>query len=109
MTAFHEVARLEDIAPGELLRVEVGAHLVCLANVDGVIYAVDDDCTHTSGPLDEGELDGHVLTCPIHLARFDVRNGAVLRGPAREPLCAYRVRVEDGRIFIADPDEQAEV
>ena len=107
MAAFHEVARLEDIAPGELLRVEVGAHLVCLANVAGVVYAVDDDCTHTGGPLDEGELDGYTLTCPIHLARFDVRDGQVLRGPAREPLCAYPVRVEDGRIFVADPDEQA--
>ena len=107
MAAFHEVARLEDIAPGELLRVEVGAHLVCLANVEGVIYAVDDDCTHTGGPLDERELDGYTLTCPIHLARFDVRDGQVLRGPAREPLCAYPVRVEDGRIFVADPDEQA--
>lgn len=109
MAAFHEVARLEDIAPGELLRVEVGAHLVCLANVDGVIYAVDDDCTHTGGPLDDGELDDHVLTCPIHLARFDVRNGQVVRGPAREPLLVYTVRVEDGRIFVADPDERADV
>lgn len=109
MAAFHEVARLEDIAPGELLRVEVGAHLVCLANVDGVIYAVDDDCTHTGGPLDDGELDDHVLTCPIHLARFDVRNGQVVRGPAREPLLVYTVQVEDGRIFVADPDERADV
>ena len=108
MRAFHEVARLEDIAPGELLRVEVGAHLVCLANVAGVIYAVDDDCTHTGGPLDDGELDGCVLTCPIHLARFDVRDGAVLRGPAREPLQTYRVRVEGERIFVADPDEPDE-
>jgi 3-phenylpropionate/trans-cinnamate dioxygenase ferredoxin component len=106
MSAFHEVARLEDIAPGELLRVEVGARLVCLANVGGVIYAVDDDCTHTGGPLDEGELNGHMLTCPIHLAQFDVRNGQVLRGPAREPLDAYSVRIEDGRIFVADPDER---
>lgn len=106
MSAFHEVARLEDIAPGELLRVLVGMHLVCLANVEGVIYAVDDDCPHTGGPLDEGDLDGCVLTCPIHLARFDVRDGRVLRGPAREAVCTYRVRVEDGRIFVADPDEQ---
>lgn len=105
MTTFHEVAHLEEIAPGELLRVEVGAHLVCLANVEGIIYAVDDDCPHTGGPLDEGELDGCVLTCPIHLARFDVRDGQVLRAPARESLRTYSVRVEDGRIFVADPDE----
>ena len=104
MAVFHEVARLEDIVPGELLRVEVGVRLVCLANVAGAIYAVDDDCPHTGGPLDEGELDGCVLTCPIHLARFDVRDGQVLRGPARESLRTYPVRIDDGRIFVADPD-----
>lgn len=106
MAKFYEVARLQDIAPGELLRVEVGAHLVCLANVDGIIYAVDDDCPHTGGPLDEGELDDCVLTCPIHLARFDVRDGQVLRGPAREPLRTYPVRIEHERILVSDPDEE---
>jgi 3-phenylpropionate/trans-cinnamate dioxygenase ferredoxin component len=105
MAEFHEVARLDEIAPGGLLRVEVGMRLVCLANVDGVIYAVDDDCPHTGGPLDEGELEGFTLTCPIHLARFDVRDGEVLRGPARESLRTYPVRVEGARIFVADPDE----
>jgi nitrite reductase/ring-hydroxylating ferredoxin subunit len=101
---FVKVARMEDITPGELLRVEVAGRLICLANVDGAIYAVDDDCTHISGPLDQGELAGCVLTCPLHLARFDVRTGKVLRGPARDDLPTYRVRVEDGDILVAEPD-----
>ncbi|MGH2514800.1 MAG: Rieske (2Fe-2S) protein, partial [Ktedonobacterales bacterium] len=77
MGGFIPVARLDDIAPGELLRVEAEGRLICLANVDGAIYAVDDDCTHISGPLDQGVLEGCVLTCPLHLARFDVRTGKV--------------------------------
>lgn len=101
MGAFVEVAQMSEIAPGALLRVEVEGRLVCLANVGGTIYAVDDDCTHISGPLDEGELEGCVLTCPWHLARFDVRTGAALRGPAREPLPTYAVRVEGSSIFVA--------
>jgi 3-phenylpropionate/trans-cinnamate dioxygenase ferredoxin component len=105
MCAFVQVARLEDIAPGELLRVEVAGRLVCLANVDGAIYAVDDDCTHISGPLDQGELEGCVLTCPLHLARFDVRTGQVLRGPARDDLPTYRVRVEGDAIYVAETDQ----
>jgi nitrite reductase/ring-hydroxylating ferredoxin subunit len=99
-----QVASVRDIAPGELLRVEVGAHLVCLANVDGAIYAFDDDCPHTGGPLDEGELEGHVLTCPIHLAQFDVRGGRVVRGPAQERLRMYTVHVEGERVLIAEPE-----
>lgn len=104
MGGFVKVARLDDVAPGELLRVEMNGRLICLANVDGQIYAVDDDCTHISGPLDQGELEGCVLTCPLHLARFDVRTGKVLRGPARDDLPIYRVRVENGDILVAAPE-----
>lgn len=99
--AFVRVARFDAIAPGELLRVEVAGRLICLANVDGAIYAVDDDCTHISGPLDQGELEGCVLTCPLHLARFDVRTGRVLRGPARDDLPTFAVRVEGGMVCVA--------
>ena len=104
MGAFVKVAHTQNIAPGELLRVEVAGRLICLANVDGAIYAVDDDCTHISGPLDQGELDGCVLTCPLHLARFDVRTGKVLRGPARADLPTYAVHIEAGEIYVAVPD-----
>jgi nitrite reductase/ring-hydroxylating ferredoxin subunit len=100
-SAFVKVARVEEIAPGTLLRVEVAGRLICLANVDGVIFAVDDDCTHISGPLDQGELEGCVLTCPLHLARFDVRDGRVLRGPARDDLPTFAVRTEDGEVYVA--------
>jgi nitrite reductase/ring-hydroxylating ferredoxin subunit len=100
VTHFVPVARVGDIAPGELLRVEVGEQLLCLANVDGQIYAFDDDCPHISGPLDEGDLEGCVLTCPIHLAQFDCRTGAVLRGPARDRLRMWPVRIEGGRVLV---------
>ena len=98
---FVKVARADEIAPGELVRVEAVGRLICLANVDGAIYAVDDDCTHISGPLDQGELEGCVLTCPLHLACFDVRTGRVLRGPARDDVPTYAVRVTDGDVYVA--------
>ncbi|HEV2461130.1 MAG TPA: non-heme iron oxygenase ferredoxin subunit [Ktedonobacterales bacterium] len=101
---FVRVARLRDIAPGELLRVEVAERLVCLANVNGTIYAVDDECTHIGGALSDGELEGCVLTCPVHLARFDVRDGRVLRGPAREDVRTYAVRVEGDDILIEESE-----
>jgi nitrite reductase/ring-hydroxylating ferredoxin subunit len=104
MGSYIRVARLGDILPGHLLRVEVAGRLLCLANVAGTVYAVDDDCTHISGPLDQGELDGFVLTCPLHLAQFDVRTGEVLRGPARETLPIYRVMVEDEAILVEEPE-----
>lgn len=100
---FVAVARVGDVPPGGLRRVEVEGRLLLLASVGDRIYATDDDCTHISGALDLGDLDGCVLTCPIHLARFDVRDGRVLRGPAREPLPTYPVRIEGERVLVGVP------
>ncbi len=102
---FIPAARLSDIPPGGLRRVELEGRLILLARVADLIYATDDDCTHISGPLDQGELNGYVLTCPIHLARFDIRDGSVLRGPARDPLPTYPVRLEGDQVLVALPDD----
>ena len=101
---FTLVARVSDLPPGRLRRVDVGGRLILLANVAGEIFAVDDDCTHISGPLDQGELCEYTLTCPLHLARFDIRDGRVLRGPARVSLPTYAVRVEGDAVLVAAPD-----
>lgn len=100
---FVQVASLGDVPPGTLLRVEVGARLVCLANVAGQVYAFDDDCPHIGGALDEGELEGCMLTCPVHLARFDIcAGGRVIRGPARDDLVMFPVRIEGDAILVAE-------
>ena len=106
MTDFLKVARDEDIKEGGKLALEVDGELVCLARVEGCVYAFTDNCTHISGPLNQGELAGHVLTCPWHGAQFDVRTGKVLRGPARQDILTYPVKIEDHTIFLQLPDEE---
>lgn len=103
---FVPVARLDEIAPGETLRVEIGAAVICLANVEGHIYAVDDDCPHLGAALSEGELTDCTLTCPVHQSQFDVRDGHLLRGPAPEDVQTHVVRVEGEQIFVA-PESDA--
>ena len=105
MANFIKVAKLDEIDVGELLPLEVDGELICLANVDGEIYAFTDNCTHISGPLNEGELDGEVLTCPWHGAQFNITTGKVLRGPARQDIATYAVKVEDNAVFVSLPDE----
>lgn len=105
MTDFIKVAQVDALEDGELMAVEVDGEPVCLAKVDGEVYAFTDDCTHIGGPLNEGELDGDVLTCPWHGAQFNVRTGKVLRGPARQDIQTYAVRVDNQDIFVSIPDE----
>jgi nitrite reductase/ring-hydroxylating ferredoxin subunit len=106
MTDFIKVATLDEVGEGEMYPIEVDGEPVCLTRVEGTIYAFTDNCTHISGPLNEGELEGCVVTCPWHGAQFDVRNGKVVRGPARQDLYTYHVKVEDNAIFISLPDEE---
>jgi nitrite reductase/ring-hydroxylating ferredoxin subunit len=63
-------------------------------NVAGSFCATQAKCTHRGGPLNEGTLDGSTVTCPWHGSQFNVCTGAVLRGPATEPVKTYRVIVE---------------
>lgn len=86
--------RLADIPPGQIRRVQVDGHNVAVFNVEGHFYATQDACTHVGGPLSESDLSGKTVTCFLHGSQFDVSNGAVLAGPARDPLRVYRVVIE---------------
>jgi len=100
MTQYVKVAHANDIPPGTKMIVEVDGIELVVVNLNGQFYAVEDVCTHDSGPLGEGKLDGCELICPRHGARFDVRTGAATRMPAIEPAPAYAVRVENGDLLI---------
>ena len=82
--------RINEVPPGSA--VLVGA--VAVFNVAGRVCAAQAKCTHRGGPLNEGTLDGSTVTCPWHGSQFNVCTGAVMRGPAREPLKTYRVILE---------------
>lgn len=82
--------RIDTVPPGSALLVGDAA----VFNVGGNFCATQAKCTHRGGPLNEGHLDGSTLTCPWHGAQFNVCTGAVLRGPATQPIKTYRVVVE---------------
>jgi 3-phenylpropionate/trans-cinnamate dioxygenase ferredoxin component len=94
----------EDIPEGGMTTTKAGTREILLARVDGKIYAMDNACGHSGYPLHEGTLDGYVVTCGWHDARFDVRSGAVL-SPGRDfkPIKRFRVvDAEDGTIKIGE-------
>ena len=94
------VCELGEIEEGNRLSIEIDDKPIVIFNVNGEFYAIDQKCTHRHGPLDEGELDGHVVVCPWHGAQFDVRTGKALTLPAVKSLNTYPIRVQDGMIEI---------
>lgn len=78
----------------------VGNTPVVLANVDGKICALHDECSHEAYPLSDGELDGTDVVCAYHGARFDACSGARKALPAVLPVKAYSVEVRDGDVYV---------
>jgi naphthalene 1,2-dioxygenase ferredoxin component len=99
-TGWARAASRSELAPGEVLGVEVAGRSVALYDVDGNIFATDNICTHAYARLSDGWLDGELIECPLHAARFDVRTGKVLDPPATVDLKTYPVRVVDDEIQV---------
>lgn len=95
-----KVAQVVEVPPGTMRRVKADGRPLALYNVDGEFYATADECSHDIASLSQGELDGHVVTCPRHYAQFDVRTGRHLCFPAVRPIRSYPVIVEGDELFI---------
>ena len=96
------VGQVTDLPAGEGRVVDADGKALALFNVDGVVYALDNACSHRGGPLGEGEMEGAVVVCPWHAWRWDVKTGANVNNPAVTMAC-FPVSVDDGRVFVELP------
>jgi nitrite reductase/ring-hydroxylating ferredoxin subunit len=91
---------VEEVPPGTVRTVRAGDQEIALARVGDEFYATKPKCLHLQGPLGEGRLEDHVLTCPWHGWQYDVRTGENEFDHAIA-LETYDVRVEDGEVKVA--------
>jgi nitrite reductase/ring-hydroxylating ferredoxin subunit len=78
---FIDASDVKDVPPGKMKHVEAEEKEILLANSDGKVYALCDRCSHMNAPLSLGTLNGKVVTCPMHGARFDVTTGKKVGEP----------------------------
>ena len=101
MADWIKLANTADVPEGEVREIEHDGYELVLCHVKGgEFYAIDDLCSHDSGPLGRGKLMGFEVECPRHLARFDVRTGKPVNPPAVFPVESYEVRVFDGAVEV---------
>ena len=99
MGTFVRVAAAGEIAPGQGKTVEVNGREIALFNVGGTFHAIDNTCKHRGGSLGEGELDGAVITCPLHAWTYDVTTGECFDDPACG-VDRFTVRIEGDEILV---------
>ena len=98
---FVKLASLDDLRTSKLMRAAKGGKHICLAYVDGDIYAVDDMCSHEDASLSKGSLHENCVKCPLHGSRFSLETGEAIDEPAEEPISTYAVKVLGDDILVA--------
>lgn len=101
MDGYTFAIHLHSIPNGTMKTVQVGNNKIAFANVDGEIFAIDDRCSHKECSLGtEGALDGNVVICGCHGAKFDMSSGKVMSLPAVINVRSYAVKIENGDVLV---------
>ena len=105
------VVAVEELPPGSCMRISHEGIDIAVFNVEGEFYAIGDTCTHAEASLTDGDfyedMRGWVVECPLHGSQFDVRTGVAVSLPATGNVGKYRVKVEDGVVWL-DPEAVTE-
>lgn len=95
-----KVARVEELAVGQMKQVQAGTTAVLLLRLEDGFHALGALCPHYEAPLAAGALCDGRIVCPWHHACFDARSGALLEPPGLDGLPVYPVRVAAGEVWV---------
>ena len=97
---WHRVADATEVEEDAPLSVTVGGTRIGVYRLGDDLHALEDVCPHAYAVLSEGFLDGETVECPLHEALFHIPSGRCLREPGGRDLKRYRVKQEDGAIYV---------
>jgi 3-phenylpropionate/trans-cinnamate dioxygenase ferredoxin subunit len=100
MSNWTEVCALDDIDDEDVIRFDHNGHSYAVYRVDGKVYATDGLCTHEKVHLCDGLVMEHVIECPKHNGRFDIRDGRALGAPVCVNLKTYPAKVEGDQVLV---------
>jgi len=99
MTNWIRVGTEEQFADGALHTVSIERQHVVVARLNGRLFAFNALCPHAQGPMERSEVEGAIVSCPLHAWRFNLENGGrELHG--YRSLATYRVKVNDGHVLV---------
>ena len=94
-----DIGAIDDIPLRGARKIRTAAGCVALFRTgEAEVFATSDACPHRGGPLSEGIVHGHSVTCPLHNWVFDLNTG--MAGAEDAAIETYAARVEGGRILI---------
>jgi 3-phenylpropionate/trans-cinnamate dioxygenase ferredoxin subunit len=97
---YRRVCGARDVKPGTVKAVDIDGRGILIANVDGELLAVSNQCGESPLPLQFSTLDGAELRCSWHGCRYDLRSGHRLDGPERLTVFPLAVEGDDVRLAV---------
>ena len=97
---------VSDVPAGTALRVELDNEagkeiaVAVVADDDGTIHAIFDECSHGAVPLSDGEEEGCLIECWLHGSQLDQRTGMPCQLPATRPVPVYPVTIVGDDVLV---------
>lgn len=104
---WHKVCNTEDLEIDDVTGITVAGKVYAVYYLQSGYYATDGLCTHEQAKLFDGYVDGDIIECPKHNARFEIKTGKAVKRPACTDLATYPAKSEEGAIFIGLPQIDA--
>lgn len=98
--AWQKLCPLEEIPALGARVVECAAGDIAVFRAEGdAVFALRDACPHKGGPLSQGIVHGHKVTCPLHGWNIELGAGTAC---APDEGCAerYATKVEQGVVWL---------
>ena len=100
MTMKIKIAKKNELKQDKLIVKSIHNYQICLLARGDRVIAFEDMCSHDGESISEGELKGDCITCPRHMAEFDLKTGEALCMPATEPIKIFPVTIVGDEIEI---------
>ena len=77
-----------------------GGDIALFHSTDGSIFALNDKCPHKGGPLSQGIVHDHSVTCPLHSWVISLETG---EAQGADKGCTHRIpiKVVEGRVLLS--------
>jgi nitrite reductase/ring-hydroxylating ferredoxin subunit len=100
MQAWHRACPLSEVGNDAPVGVTIADQPIGIFRAQGELYAIHDICTHQHARLSQGYPEGHLIECPLHEAKFDVRTGRCVSGPGNGDVKTFETKVEAEAVWV---------
>ena len=98
---WQRICNLQDIPPlGSRVVQSATGDIAIFRTSDDQVFALHDKCPHKGGPLSQGIVHGHTVTCPLHSWKVGLNDGQA-QAPDEGCTKPFAVKLEAGEVWLS--------